>query len=145
MTIGDFVWDNPAGPTKVEKLGVGALSCRWPADVPYKETQLEMVVVSYPAEVFKEMGAKGALKSTMGTYLGTMKDPEEINKTLFFGSTAARRVYRGSIPKKQETHVYSKVLEDGSYVVVALRAFEPRSDKLGDLLRAVANTFRKSS
>ncbi|HIB64734.1 MAG TPA: hypothetical protein EYO33_06405 [Phycisphaerales bacterium] len=141
--INGFTWDNPLGPTKVEKLGVEAKACRWPAGVPYKETQLELIVVHYDAETVEQTERREVYQAALGTYLGMMKKPEEVNKTLFFGSTGAREVYRGSIPRKNEIHAFSKFLEDGSFVLVAIRAFEPTHPELGKLIQSVANTFKR--
>lgn len=145
MTINGFSLDSPVKFAEPTKLGLDAYSATYPADKPYKEAQLELVVVTYSAEAVKSMKGSGALigRIARSNFLGFLGDPEEVNKTLFLGKTGARRVYSAKIPRQNKLHVFEGTLKDGSFVMVAIRDFGGTS-KVGDLIRSVANTFTPS-
>lgn len=143
LEIGGFVLDNPLGPTEVEKIGLNAWGCTWPAGVPYKEAQVELIVATFPADAAREITEAGdsVTEVALTTYLGLSGEPEQINKTLFMKGTEARRVYHSSIPRDHETHVFTKRLDDDSFVMVGVRYFVPPTGTNGGLLQAIANTF----
>lgn len=143
MKFGDFVLDSDLEFGAVERLGPGASTATYPASKPYKEVEIELVVVHHSAstvETMEEGGGKVS-ESSRATFLGSTAKPEEINKTLFLGKTAARQVFEGKIPRAHRLHVFESRLEDGGYVMVAVRAFQP-GPPLGTLLQQIANTFR---
>jgi hypothetical protein len=145
MEIVGFEFENPLGPAQMTELGRGAYSANWPKDKPYKEATVEMIVVSVSPGAVKAMseGGGSVYKATLATFMGLAVEPEEINKTLFFGSTSARRVYNSSVPRKNSANVFSKTLDDGSFVLVGVRIFEPRQEGVGKLIQSIGNTFKK--
>lgn len=143
LDIGRFCLDNPLGETKVEKLGVEALECSWPTGVEFKEKDVQLIVVDFDKEAVDMISENASVYTlALSTYLGLYKEPEEINKTLFFGETGARNVYSTSIPRPNKVHVFSKKLKDGSFVMVGVRYFTPPNGETGGLLRAIANSFK---
>lgn len=144
VVVDRFCFDSPFSDTKFEKLGGGGFSATWPADKPYKEAALEMIVASYDADAVKAIseGDGSLYRAALSTFTGIYGEPKSINKTLFFGTTSAHQIYDSKVPRKHESHVYSKALKDGSFVLVAVRVFQPRELKYGQLLRSIANTFK---
>lgn len=143
IEISGFTLDCPLEKTEITRLGPGAHSCTWPAGAPYKEVNLELVVATIDAAAVKQMQEHGTSPSqlALSNFLGLTGQPEEINKTLFLGSTSARRVYSTKIPRPQRVHVFEKSLPDGGYVMVAVRDFGG-NELLGKLLQSIANTFK---
>jgi hypothetical protein len=144
MTIDRYTFDNPLESTTVEKLGLDAYTCTWPPGAPYKEVTIEMIVVSLDAEGVKMVEDNGSSPYTMAlaNFTGTSKEPESVNKTLFFEGTSARRVYQAKIPRENTLNTFSKKLDDGSFVFVAVRSFQSPDPKVGDLISAIANSFK---
>lgn len=144
MVIDRYRFDNPLGPTKVEKLGLDAYSCQWPADVPYKEAKIELIVVTYEKKAVTKMREVKAspYNAALNNFMGLFGEPESINKTLFFGSTSARKVYTSKVPRPHKSNVFSKTLKDGSFVLVGVRSFASPNPQVGDLTRAIGNTFK---
>lgn len=145
LVIGTYVFDNPLGPTKVERLGPDAWGCTWPENAPHEQADIELIVASFsPAAVNAVTEGGGSMEDmTLSTYFGLGGQPEGINKTLFMGSTSARRVYPGKTPRAHEAHVFSKSLDDGGFVMLGVRFFTPPSAQSGKLLQSIANTFRR--
>ncbi len=144
LNIDRFCLENNLGPTKVEELGLDAYTCYWPADVDYKEAQVELIVASLDAEGLKQVKESGSspYQMMLTNFTGIFSEPESINKTLFVGSTGARQVYHSKIPRKNTVNTSSKYLDDGSFVFVAVRSFKTPNPKAAKLITAIANTFR---
>ena len=144
-TIGRFVFDNPLGPTEVTEIGSEAYSATWPAGVPYEEADLEMIVVWNASDIVNSMKEEGAdlYRVSLNSFMALSGEPEGINKTLFFGSTSARRVYQSELPRAHRADVFSKTLPDGSFVLVGVRSFRPHRINVGDLIQSIGNTFRE--
>ncbi len=145
LKLGDFTLDSPLEFGPVERLGVGAVSATYPADKPYKEITVELVVIHHSASAVATMKEGGGTisDSTRMTFLGSAAKAEEINKTLFLGKTRARKVYSGKIPRPHRLHTFESFLPDGGYVMVAVRAFGS-NPKVGSLLQSIANTFKSA-
>lgn len=144
MTISRFVFDNPLGPTEITEIGSEAYSATWPAGAPYKEADVEMIVVWNAPDIVNSMKEESAdiYLVTLSSFMGLSGEPESVNKTLFFGSTAARRVYQSGVPRAHRADVFSKTLPDGSFVLVGVRSFHPHRTNVGDLIQSIGNTFR---
>jgi hypothetical protein len=144
MEINGFEFENPLGPTQVTELGPGAYSASWPKDKPYKQASVELIVVNVGPDAVKSISESGqsVYETMLVSFMGLTVEPEQINKTLFFGSTSARRVYNSNVPREHSANVFSKILDDGSFVLVGVRIFETRQGG-GDLIRSIANTFER--
>ena len=144
MAIGRFVFDNPLGPTEITEIGSEAYSAVWPAGKPYKEAEVEMIVVWNAPDIVNRMKEEGAnlYLVTLSSFMGLAGEPESVNKTLFFGSTSARRVYQSKVPRAHRANVFSKTLPDGSFVLIGVRSFHPHRISVGDLIQSIGNTFR---
>lgn len=144
MVINSFQFDNPLGAANVTKLGHEAYSAHWPGDKPYKEAATELIVVRVSPDAVEAMkeAEGGVYQATLASFMGLTGEPEEINKTLFFGSTSARKVYSSKIPRPHSANVFSKTLDDGSYVLVGVRVYQDGGSKL---VQSIANTFREAS
>lgn len=144
LSIGHFKFDNTLGPTQVERLGPEAWGCAWPGSKPPQESEVELIVANFSPKAVEAMTEGGAslYDVALSTYMGLGGQAESINKALFLGATTARRVYQGKTPRVHQAHVFSKTLEDGSFVMVGIRFFrEPNSEK-GALLSSISNTFK---
>ena len=147
MVLNGFEFDNPLGKATTTELGRGVYSAHWPADRPYKQADTELIIVSLGPSTVKTMseGGGNVYEATLASMMGLFVEPEEVNKTLFMGSTSARNVYNSSVPRKHVANVFSKNLEDGSFVLVGVRSFNPGSKESGKLVQSIANTFKKAS
>ncbi len=147
MVLNGFQFENPLGTAKTTEIGRGVYSAHWPADKPYKEADTEMIIVNLGPSTVETMseGGGNVYEATLASMMGLFVEPKEINKTLFMGSTSARSVYNSSVPRKHVANVFSKTLEDGSFVLVGVRSFNPGSKESGKLIQSIANTFQKAS
>jgi hypothetical protein len=144
MVIDRYSFENPLEASEVGELGLDAYTCHWPAQVPYSEATLELVVVSFDKEGVATLEASDVspYDIALTNFLGIYGEPKSVNKTLFFGLTSARKVYEPKIPRPHELHVYSKTLEDGSFLMVAVRSFASPNPDAAALNQAIANTFK---
>ena len=144
LTVDRYVFDCPLETVEFEKFGLDAYHATWPAGVDYENAEIEMMVVTFDSEGVRMMeeGGSAPYLAALSTFAGIFKEPESINKTLFFGSTAARQVYQATIPRKNTLHTFSKTLGDGSFVFVAVRSFKEQNPGVGPLLSAIGNSFR---
>ena len=146
MEINGFQFENPLGKASTTELGRGVMSAHWPGDKPYKEAQAEIIVVNLGPSTVETMaeGGGNVYDAVLASMMGLFIEPEEINKTLFMGSTSSRQVYNSSVPRKHVASVFSKNLEDGSFVLVGVRSYDPANDGAGKLIQSIANTFKKA-
>ena len=145
LRILNFELDSQIKFSKPTELSADATSLTYPRQAKYAEAQLELIVHRYSAKAVKTMTEAGVPlgKTARVNFLGLSGQAKEINKTLFMGRTAARRVYQASVPRSHQVHVFQKIAEDGSFVTVAARVFQ-KNDATGPLLRSIANTFKVS-
>ncbi len=143
VPVPGYTWDSPVQFSPPVELGPDAYSVTWPAEAEYDDAQLEMVVVTTPSEAVIGMREAGVAVSevVLSTYLGLTGQPAEINKTLFMGSTAARLVYKTSVPRDHRVNVFQKNLDSGELVTVAVRIYSEDAPA-GEVLRAIANSFK---
>lgn len=144
IRVGPFLFDNPLGPPQFTELSEDALSLTWPTGASYDEVQTEMMVVVQSAQKVATIkdGGGDAYRAALASHLALTGEPETINKTLFFGSTAARTVYQSAVPRTHEAHVFHTTLPDGSLLILGVRFFDEITPVGGDLLRNIGNTFR---
>ena len=138
-----YIWNSPLVFGPPVALGADAYSATWPAEADYDEAQLELDVITTPREAVRGMEKAGVPVAdvVLSTYLGLSGSPEEINKTLFMGGTAARRVYTSSVPRDHRVHVFQKNLDNGALVTVAVRVYSQDAPS-GEVLSAIANSFK---
>lgn len=146
MALPGYTWDSPVKFGEVQELGPDAYFATYPADVEYGQAQLELIVVHTPRDAVAMMQEGGAdpKSDTLVIFLGLAVQPDEINKTLFMGSTEARLVFESSVPRQHTAHVYQKYLQDGALVTVGVRDFGSKS-LIADVLRGISETFASTS
>jgi hypothetical protein len=147
MRMPGYLWEPPVSFGELQELGPDAFYAAFPADAEIEQSQLELIVVHTPRESVVTMQESGANPRTLAlaTFLGLTGRPEQINKTLFMGTTEARLVYLSENPRRHVVHIYQADLDDGSLVTVALRDYANGRPPLGDVLRAISDSFVSTS
>ncbi len=136
----------PFGPP--EALGERIRSVRYPAEAPVDATEIEVWLLRTDRSDVERMQRSGIAPNVLAkTALGVQGQPEEINKTLFMGATAARAVYRVETPRPHELHLFQGIDPDGHHLSVLVKLFDEEAsdghaERASDLLRAIANDLQ---
>lgn len=145
IEFGRFEMDSFWPSTKVSRLGAEAVNTHWPADKSYEECAAHLIVVDFDAETMSMMSADGGdpFVYALSTYLAIYGEPESSEESQFLGGTCERKIYRSSVPREHKLHVFSKRMQDGSFVIVGLRIFDV-TEETEKLVKGVSSSFRSS-
>lgn len=148
MDFPGYRWDSPLPFGPVQDFGGETYFAVYPDVLDTNQVKLELIVITTPYDsvaLIKDSGADPR-RVALSTFMDKNDRPEQINKALFMGTTAARQVYTSAQPRPNTTHVFQHFFENGALLTVALRDYggnEPGA--VGEVLRAVSQTFVSTS